>query len=179
MLRYRCIQGTIYITCHKYNEGQGHIKLLDMDGKLTGTLGLTEGQGHNSYMFRRPHFVRVSRFTGNVYVSDWAAHTVTCLSPTGEVIFEFLNTHALECPEAFILDDRDNILTIGDGVDMLEILDNGQNYKILPKHGDGSRYPEALAYRPTDGVLLVGEYSSESMYLYQLYPTNKRLSMTV
>ena len=66
--------GTIYITCHKYNEGQGHIKLLDKDGKLTGTLGETEGQGHNYYLFRRPHFVRVSRFTGNIII--WKAQGV-------------------------------------------------------------------------------------------------------
>ena len=163
---------TIYITCHKYNEHQGHIKLLDMDGKLTGTLGVTVAHGHNYYKFRRPVFVRISRFTGNVYVSDWAAHTVTCFSQTGEVIFEFRKTRALEYPEGFILDDRDNILIIGDGVDMLEILDNGQNYKILPKNGNGLQYIEALAYRPTDGVLLVGEYGSESMNLYQLYPIN-------
>ena len=117
-LEQRCFgidvyNGTIYITCHKYNEGQGQIKLLDMDGKLTGTLGVTEGQGHNSYMFRRPIFVRVSRFTGNVYVSDWVDDTVTCLSPKGEVIFEFFNTDVLKLPDNFILDDRDNILIVG------------------------------------------------------------------
>ena len=179
-LEQRCFgidvyNGTIYITCHKYNEGQGHIKLLDMYGKLTGTIGVTEGQGHNSYMFRRPVFVRVSRLTGNVYVSDWTEHTVTCLSPKGEVIFQFLNTNALKYPDNFILDDRDNILIVGDGVDILEILDNGQNFKILPRkvrNDDGLRYPDALAYRPTDGVLLVGGYSSENMNLYQLYPIN-------
>ena len=74
LLEQRCFgidvyKGTIYIACHKYNEGQGHITLLDMDGKLTDTLGVPEGQGHNSYMFRRSVFVRVSRFTGTVYHS--------------------------------------------------------------------------------------------------------------
>ena len=165
--------GTIYITCHKYNEGQGHIKLLDVNGKLTGTLGVTVVQGHDSYMFWRPVFVRVSRFTGNVYVSDFVAHTVRCLSAKGEVIFVFFNTQALKYPDNFIQDDMDNILIIiGDGLDILEILDNGQNYKILLRkvtNDDGLRYPDALAYRPTDGVLLVGGTNSETMNLYQLY----------
>ena len=163
--------GTIYITCHKYKRGQGHIKLLDMDGKLKGILGVTEGQGQNSYMFWWPMFVRVSRFTGNVYVSDLTADTVTCLSPKGEVIFEFSTTDALEYPYHFILDDRDNILIVGGGVDILEILNNGQKYKILPNNRY-ERYLDALAYRQTDGVLLVVEHISRSMDLYQLYPAN-------
>ena len=162
--------GTIYITCHKVNEGEGHVKLFDMDGNLIRTLGVTEIQGQSYYMFRRPISVRLSRFTGNVYVADWAAHTVTCLSPTGEVIFQFSNIDALENPVDFILDDRDSILIVGKNVDLLEIINNEQNYKILPRNGDALPYPGALslAYRQTDGVLLVGGYSSENIILYQL-----------
>ena len=65
-------------------------------------LGVTEGQGHNSYMFWRPVFVRVSRFSGNVYVSDCVTHTVKCLSSKGEIIYEFSTTDVLEYPDNFI-----------------------------------------------------------------------------
>ena len=118
---------------------------------------------------------RVSRLTGNVYVSDWDAHTVRCLSPKGGIIYEFSTTDVLEYPDNFILDDRDNVLIVGHGVDILEILDNGQNYKILPwklSNDDGMLYPGALAYRQTDGVFLVIVRASVNMILYQLYPIN-------
>ena len=163
--------GTIYITCHDYNQGQGHVRLLDMNGKLKGTLGVNGGEDWKSYMFRRPVCVRVSRFTGNIFVSDWSAETVTCLSPKGDVIFKFKNTDVLVGPDNFILDDRDNVAVLGRGTGIVEILDNGNDYKIMPRYHGGAaglEIPDTLAYRQTDSMLLVGGYSSRDMYLYQL-----------
>ena len=162
---------TIYLSCHKHNEWQGHVRLLDMDGKLQGTLGVTEVQNQNYYTFRIPYYVRVSRFSGNVYVSDWGAEKITCLSPTGGVIYEFSH-ESLADPGNFILDDRDNLLVCGSGSNISVILNNGQDHKILLTAADGLHYPEVLVYRQTDGVLLVGEYNRKSMILFQFHTSD-------
>ena len=162
---------TIYLSCHKYNERQGHVRLLDMDGKLKGTLGVTEEQNQNYYTFRRPYYVRVGRLSGNVYVSDWSADKITCLSPKGEVIYEFSH-ESLTSPDNFILDDRDNLLVCGSGSNILEIINDGQDHKCLLTAADGLYSPESLVYRQTDGVLLVGEYNRENMHLFQLHTSD-------
>ena len=69
---------TIYLACHKRNEGQGHVRLLDIDGKLKGILGIVDEQNHN-FMLNTPHYVRVSRTSGNIFVSDWKKDKVMCL----------------------------------------------------------------------------------------------------
>ena len=161
--------GTIYLSCHflKHTELHGYIMLLDMDGTSRDTLGVIDAQNFD-YMFKSPYHVRVSRVSGNIFVTDWYTNTITCLSTTGEIIYEFTNDN-LQSTQHFILDDLDNILVCGSDSNTLEVVkNNGKDHKVFLTAADGLSYPGSVAYRPADGALIVGSCYSNDIILFNI-----------
>ena len=131
----------------------GYIRLLNMDGTLKGTLGINDAQNFD-FMFGGPYHVRVSRVSGNIFVTDWFTNKITCLSPAGWKIYEF-STDSLVSTQQFILDDHDNMLVCGADSNTLEIVKrNGRDHKVFLATADSLTHPGSLAYRPSDGSLL-------------------------
>ena len=60
------------------------------------------------HFFQNPYFVTVSRTSGNVYVSDYESRSVTCVSPSGNIIFTYTHPSLIR-PLAILLDDLDNM----------------------------------------------------------------------
>ena len=155
---------TIYLSCGRYNfeRGSGHLRLLDMDGSLKDVYGVVDEQSHD-YMFQLPHYVRVSRLSGNIYVSDYSADKVTSLHPDGERkdVFSILN------PLDLIIDDFDNVLICSPQSHQLVIMNNnGQEHRVLLTM-ESSYSPASLAYRKTDGALFVAPHFTRTMFLYK------------
>ena len=154
------------MSCYFLNtELYGYIRLLNMDGTLKGTLGINDAQNFD-FMFGGPYHVRVSRVSGNIFVTDWFKDTVTRLSPTGWKIYEF-STDSLVSTQQFILDDRDNMLVCGADSNTLEIVkSNGRDHKVFLTAADGLSNPGSVAYRPYDGSLIVGSYIATILLCY-------------
>ena len=151
---------TIYVSCHKMNKWQGHVRLLDMGGNLKGTLGVDDNY---VFMFRRPYYLAVSRTSGNVYVSDWRSSKITCLSPAGEVIYTFSH-ELIKYPDSLILDDMENIIVCGGQSNEVDIIThNNQSRNVLLSAGEVVSSPQSLAFRRSDGTLVVSGYGNEYM----------------
>ena len=93
-----------------------------------------------------------------------------CLSPGGEILYSHSFPWVTE-PLDILLDDMDNLLVCVHSANTVQILDNrGVNRgNMLTKSRDRlPKDPEALAYRRTDSVLVVGTYSTNFIAVYQL-----------
>ena len=144
----------IFISCHN-NPGAGEIRVLDMDGTLKRRLGASDEQ-NTSYMFISPSFVAVSASTGNIYVSDWETDKVTCISDSGEVMYQFEDPE-LKDPSGMYIDVEDYLIVCGTESDtVLVITDSGKKDKTLITLNNHVMTPISVAFRQSDKTLVVG-----------------------
>ena len=54
----------------------------------------------------------------------------------------------------------------------------GQKYKTMLISSDGLRLPEGLAYRPSDGTLVVGCYLQDNLCVFNLVYTQEMIPAT-
>ena len=119
-------------------------------------------------MFQTPYYVRISRLTGHIYVSDYATDKFTSLSPNGEIIYVLSNESILHSLD-FIVDDLDNLLICNSRSKQLEIIyNNGRDRSVLLTT-ESPYNPGNIAYRKEDGALFVAPQYSRTMFWYQLY----------
>ena len=157
----------IYLGCQT-NKRKGHVVVMDMNGAVIVKYGA--GKKMEDFWFNWPRYITVSRASGNIFVSDWFAQKVVCISPGGEVLYHYSFTGINE-PLDIQLDDLDNLLVCVHRANAVQILDTkGVNEgNMLSKSRDSlPKNPQSLAYRRTDGLLVVGTYRTNSIVVFQL-----------
>ena len=136
------LKDTIYLACY-----DGHIRLYDMDGHAKDMLGVH---------FHGPYWITVNHVTEKLCVADWNARSITCMTPTGVVLFTYKHC-SLKRPQAVLVDDLDNIIIADWDKDNVQVINNGDMTKQnLLTSKDGIRSPYSLAYRRSDKTLVVG-----------------------
>ena len=154
----------IYTTCHD-NPGQGEVRVLDLQGNVKRRLG-TNPDG--TYLFTNPNYITVSASGEKVFVSDWGTHTVTCLTPSGTVIYTYKDDD-MSHPRGLICDSGDNFLVcVGIPNNVHTISPDGNKYHTLLTSKDGLRGPSSIAYKESEDTLIVGCRGSDKLLLFKL-----------
>ena len=153
----------IYVTCHNIDKVKkkedwtpGEVCILDRRGN--------EIRRDDRLRFIRPYYVSVNRDGSTIYVSDCATDTLTALTATGDILFQYTTPGSddLWGITQMYIDSQSNILVCGCSTHNVQIITAaGQKDKTMLISSDGLRDPEGLAYRPSDGTLVVGGEQDE------------------
>ena len=161
----------IYTTCHNASllvfskAGNGEVVVLDLQGNIKRHLG-TNPDG--SYLFTGPNYITVSASGEKIFVSDYNTHTITCLTPSGTVIYTYKNDD-MSLPGGLICDSGDNVLVCGWNSDNVHIISpDGKKYRTLLTFKDGLCSPYPIAYKESEDTLIVGCASSDKLLLFKL-----------
>ena len=131
----------------------GEVRVLDKQGNLKRRLGLNED---GSCLFSAPYYITVSTAGDKVFVSDWNNGTVTCMKVDGSIIYQYKDKD-LRGPCGLYCDDGDNILVCGHDSNNIKVITaDGKNYGTVLSSQDGLKWPMSIAYRKSDGTLVVG-----------------------
>ena len=142
----------IYVTLHN-NPGDGEVRVLDLKGQVKRKLGMHQS---GTFMFQRPYHVTVSSKSGRIYVTDSITCMVTCLTPDGNVVYEFKNEN-LKRPKGVCVDHDDDIMVCGNSSNNVQVISrSGQFVRTLLESKDGIDGPCAVAYRDMDHEVIVG-----------------------
>ena len=141
----------IYTTCHD-RPGKGEVVVLDLQGNIKRRLG-TNPDG--SYLFISPYYITASASGEKIFVSDYNTNTITCLTPSGTVIYTYKNDD-MSRPRGLICDSGDNVLVCGWSSDNVHIISpDGKKYRTLLTSKDGLSDPDSIAYKESEDTLIV------------------------
>ena len=153
----------IYVICHnndqvkkKEDRTPGEVCILDRRGNEIRRI---QGSDDDRLRFIKPYYVAVNRDGSTIYVSDRASSTITALTTTGDILFQYTSPDSddLWGIKQMYIDSQSNILVCGCSTHNVQIITAaGQKDKTMLISSDGLRYPEGIAYRPRDGTLVVG-----------------------
>ena len=156
----------IYTTCH--NElGRGEVKVLDMKGNIKRRL---EIKPDGSYLFSSPTYITVSASGEKIFVSDGDKDTdnITCLTPSGTVIYEYKDND-MSWPIGLICDSGDNVLVCGKSSHNVHTISPDDNkYRTLLTSKDGLNTPYSIAYKENEDTLIIGSWNYSKLLLFKL-----------
>ena len=136
------LKDTIYLACY-----DGRIRRYDMDGHFKDKL---------TVRFQGPYWITVNHVSENLCVADWNARSVTCITPSGDVLFTYTDP-SLKRPQAVLVDDLDSIIIADWRNNNIQVIKNSdKSYRNLLTSNDGIQSPYSLAYRRSDKTLVVG-----------------------
>ena len=156
----------IFVACKvKSKKGTGEILVLDREGTVKRRLGMKED---DSFMFDCPSHFTVSRTTKNIFVSDRDTSMVTCLSPSGKIVYQYKSS-SLNRARGVYVDAVDNLFVCGESSNNVLILTStGEKYGSLLTEKDFVKQPCAIAYRQKDGTLVIGCYSRDNLLVFKI-----------
>ena len=154
----------IYTTYHD-EPGNGEVVVLDLQGNIKRRLG-TNPDG--SYQFTGPYYITVSASGEKIFISDYNTYTITCLTPSGTVIYTYKDGD-MSLPRGLICDSGDNVLVCGWNSHNVHIISpDGKKYRTLLTSEDGLSHPEYIAYKESENTLIVGCRGSDKLLLFKL-----------
>ena len=154
----------IYTTCHD-DPGQGEVKVLDLLGNFKRRLGVNPD---GSYLFNSPNNITVSASGEKIFVADRNTDTVTCLTPSGTVIYTYKDGD-MTWPRGLICDSGDNVLVCSQYSNNVHTISpDGNKYHTLLTSQDGLRDPYSIAYKENEDTLIVSCYESNKLLLFKL-----------
>ena len=154
----------IYTTCHN-DPGDGEIRVLDMKGNVKTRI---RSSRDGSCLFNSPSYITVSVSGEKIFVSDWHTRTVTCMVPSGRVIYTYKDDDMRRI-RGLICDSIDNVLVCGQDSDSVYIITKagkGKRSFLLSK--DGITNPFSIAFKETDDTLIVGCWNSNELRVLKL-----------
>lgn len=158
---------TIYVTCHTcvmVGLRDGEIRILDLDGNIRRKVGCNFD---GSFKFCWPYYIAASTTSENLFVTDGWSGSVICLTPYGHTVYEY-SEDDLGFVRGVCVDVNDNIMVCGRRSDNIKVITvNGNLHCTLLTIRNGIKYPQAIAYREGDSMLIVA--CAESKYLYTKY----------
>lgn len=165
-LAVEVVEDEIYVPCKGPNKsGTGEILILNKDGNLKREIGK---QADGSFLFDCPSDITVSKTTRNIFVSDRETSFVTCLSPSGSVLYQYKSPDLIRA-RGLYLDAVDNIFVCGESSTNLQVLTTtGKMHKELLTAADVVKQPCSIAYREENGMLLIGCYNQNYIYMFTL-----------
>ena len=156
----------IYTTCYDTcSPGRGEVKVLDMQGNIKKRLGI---KPDGAYLFTGPSYITISASGEKIFVSDRYTDTVTCLTPSGIVIYTYKDDD-MRRSTGLICDSGDNVLVCGTYSDNAHTISpDGNKYHTLLTSQDGLYYPSSIAYKESDDTVIVGCFESNKLLLFKL-----------
>ena len=182
----------ICVTCHNNDEVKkkedwtpGEMCILDLRGneirriqvRNDRILGLIK-TGRKKKRFIKPNYVAVNRDGSTTYVSDCATDTITALTATGDILFQYTRPDSddLWAIKQMSIDSQYNILVCGYDISNVQIItEAGQKYKTMLISTDGLDRPEGIAYRSSDGTLVVGCFRQDDLYVFKMVHTQEMI----
>ena len=169
----------IYVTCHNNDEVKkeedwtpGEVCILDLRGNEIRRI---QGSIEDRLRFIRPYYVAVNRDGSAIYVSDFETDTITALTTTGDILFQYTSPDSDDFRQMYI-DSQSNILVCGVTTHNVQIIaEAGQKYKTMLISSDGLRKPEGVAYRPSDRTLVVGCFRQNDLCIFNLVHTQEMI----
>ena len=165
-----CVVGEeIYVTCFSSDrrDSDGEVRIYNTEGVVKRRLGAPTEPG-SSYMFRCPRYLTVNACSGRIYVSDWGHRTLTCLSEDGRIIYQYWDPELIT-PRGLYVDADDYVIVCGHRSNNLQMISpSGEKVSTLLSKKDGIGYPQTVAYRPTDGVLVIGCFDDNNLHVFKL-----------
>ena len=164
----------IYVTCHNNDWVEredcppGEVCILDLRGNEIRRI---QGSDDDRLRFIKPFYVAVNRDGSTMYVSDLKTDTITALTTTGDILFQYTSPdrHDLWDITQMYIDSQSNILVCGCSTHNVQIITAaGQKYKTMLISSDGLLNPEGIAYRPSDGTLVVGCIRQDELCVFNL-----------
>ena len=148
----------IYV-CHT-GPGHGEVSVLDLQGNIKRRLGTN--------LFTHPYYITVSVSGEKVFVADSWTGTITCMAPSGSVIYTYKDNDIRD-PRGLISDSGDNVLVCGWNSDNVHTISpDGSKCHTLLTSQDGLSCPCSIDYKGNEDTLIVGcEYSNE-LLLFKL-----------
>ena len=143
----------MYITCQN-NPGDGEVRVLDLNGTLKRRLGIHQDE---SYLFKCPNYITVNTF-GEIFVSDTNTNTITCLTSSGSVTYEYKDDD-MRRTGGLICNSGDNILVCGvnsQNTHVIHVTADGKKNRTLLSSNDGLREPWSIAYKASEYILVIG-----------------------
>ena len=153
----------IYVACHD-QPGNGEIQIMDLDGVLKRKIG---NNPDGSFLFKSPCYVTVVN-SDMILISDLDASTITCTAGNGIVLQQFVN-EGLKEPLAMVTDEGNNIIVCCSNLGEIKIIaSDRKKCKTLIISKDILKNPHSIAYRESDGTLVVGCNSSSKLLFFKL-----------
>ena len=153
----------IYVSCHNA-PGEGEVRVLDLSGNFKRQLGVNND---GSYQFQSPNYLTVSTTGKKIFVSDYSTSIISCMTPDGNIIYQYKDDD-LRSPEGLFVDAGDNIFVCGRHSDNVQVITaDGRKYGALISANDGIRYPNSIAFREADNMLVVG-CRNKNIFCYKL-----------
>ena len=176
----------IYVTCHNNDKVKkaeedwtpGEVCILDRRGNEIRRIN---GSNEDRLRFITPYYVAVNRDGSTIYVSDMATGTITALTTTGDILFQYTSpdSDGLWSIKQMYIDSQSNILVCGLDTHNVQIITGaGQKYKTMLISSDGLRKPEGIAYRSSDGTLVVGCIRQNALCVFKLVHTQEMIPAT-
>ena len=154
----------MYVSCHN-NPGDGEVRVLDLQGNIKRRLGINQD---GSFLFTFPYYITVSDSGEKIFVSDFGTNIITCLTPSGTVIYTYKDDD-MRRPRGLICDSGDNVLVCGGrSHNVHTISPDGNKNRTLLTSQDGLNNPYSIAYKESESTLIVGCYGSNKLLLFKL-----------
>ncbi|XP_046584608.1 protein wech-like [Haliotis rubra] len=119
------------------------VDILDMSGHVLKSVC----SGHRGGdILKYPNYLCTTR-TGNILVSDWGTKCVVCLTPEGDVVFNYRPTGdtALKDPRGITSSSTDDILVADNSLHRVtHLTESGQFVRNILTSQDGVMYPRGL-----------------------------------
>ena len=153
----------IYTTCHN-DSGKGEVRILDLNGNIKRRLGIKQD---GSFMFISPFYITVSQSGRKIFISDYHASSVTCMTGDGNINYQYKHGD-LTGSRGLFVDAGDNVLVCVLRSGTVQVLTaDGSKHETLLSSSDLQQLPYSVAYRDCDDTLVVG-CSNDKMFLFQL-----------
>jgi sugar lactone lactonase YvrE len=169
-------RGRIYLADTSHNKSHEHnVKVFNMRGELTGTVGKGKGSGPGEFLF--PTYLALDQ-QGNLYVTDTLNSRVQMFDPDGKYIKSYGSRGSswgmFDKPKGVALDSFGNVYVVDSGWSNVQIFN--QKGQILIFFGGRGPIPGMLK-NPTamaidkNNRIYVGDYLNHRVEVYQLVNT--------
>lgn len=143
----------IFVNCNN-DDGEGQIKVLNMDG--TENRVIIPNYLDDYKRFKGPYNFAVSRKSGNIFVSDYRGNIETCMTPTGNILYQYEDPQ-FNGPRGVIVDSEDNLIVCSYRAFNLHVINaNGVKHRTLIASEYKPMKPWCVAYRNKDNKLVIG-----------------------
>lgn len=151
----------IFTSCHSHYwlSTVADIRVFDLNGRLKRKVDL---KSHFYY----PYYLSVNSCSGKIFVSDVHISAITCLTSEGNDIYRYTDK-GLKDTRAICVDYEDNVLVCGEKSNNLYVIGkNGEKTTTLLTRENDIEKPRAVAYRHSDGTVVVGCRDTNKLYAF-------------
>ena len=156
------IDNNIFVSVHASSVStEGELRILDIRGNETQRIKM-------STQFQKPYHVAASPLKDMICVSDGKASSIACLSPEGTLI-QLITNDNLNGVHGLYVDSRGNIIATSFNNNTVQVISaDGTQQKTLLISRDGIKSPLAVAFRFSDGKLVISSDECDEVLCFKL-----------